>query len=141
MIVKQVPTPFINFNELVVRINGDEKEWTRFCPIDGGPRNKYVYYDENDVVMFVIDLNTIIILDENLGLDEGYYVLDVSDGAVKGGFDFYVTDVYANIPDIEDVVTGTQCIVTTVDSSLHVLFPGFFRLLREKNFDVTCISA
>ena len=33
------------------------------------------------------------------------------------------------------------CIVTTVDSSLHVLFPGFFQLLQEKNFDVTCISA
>lgn len=33
------------------------------------------------------------------------------------------------------------CIVTTVDSSLYVLFPGFFPLLLEKGFEVVGICA
>lgn len=33
------------------------------------------------------------------------------------------------------------CIVTTVDSSLYVLFPGFFQLLQEQGFEVTGICS
>lgn len=116
MIVKKLTEQMEHYDSVQLTLNGSTVSWAKRETFTGGFWTKH-YYIKDNIIMFALDYDVLVIFNENIPLSTGYYKGVIVDGDNEAGFDFHLVEYYADLPDIAVVEEGETYTVLTYDNT------------------------